>query len=281
MRIVLLCSKDHVFANYLVRHLVGKYKDMIVGIFESEGLSGNKSFFQTLRLYFRKSGFCFLFFQGIRQLIFKVGKTTSRFLRSGNKKSPFYHWRRLLGTSSATIYRTVDINSDDDIQKLSNLSADLIISIFFPQVLKSRVLESVRFGCLNMHPSLLPAYKGLHPVFWALACSESYIGMSVHLMQLKVDCGQILLQKKIEVLERDTEHSLYVKSCVIGAELLTQIVDRLQKSGSFPDAVISNTDGNYYSIPDRRAIRAFCNAGRKFFHLRELFYEFEHFIKQG
>lgn len=278
MKIVLLCPKDHIFANYILKGLIKRYKDMIVGVFESKGASNKGALVSMSRAYFKKGGFYFLFWQGIRQLVFKTGVFFYGLFNFANIKSPFYHWKRLLADKRGVVYLTDDINRDKDIKKLSDLSPDLIVSIFFPHILKNRVLALAKFGCLNIHPSLLPDFKGLHPVFWALAAKSPYAGVSLHSMRPQIDAGPIIAQKKIEVLSHDTEHALYAKACVMGLDLLIGAIDRLGREGGFLHISENNPAGNYYSIPDRRAIRDFRQAKRKLFNFRELFYDFGDFL---
>lgn len=278
MRIILLCPSGHMFANYIVKGIIERYKDMVIGVFESKQASNKGSLIGMSKAYFKKGGFYFLFFQGIRQLIFNAGLSFYGLFRFSNTKSPFCHWRRLLADKRGIVYLTDDINRDKDIQKLSDLSPDLIISVFFPQILKNRILNLAKFGCLNIHPSLLPDFKGLHPIFWALSAKRPYTGVSLHSMRTEIDAGPIIMQRKIEILSHDTEHTLYAKSCVIGLDLLIAVVDRLNQEGKISYASEGNLGGDYYSIPDKDAIRDFRQAKRKLFNFRELFYDFGDFL---
>ena len=79
----------------------------------------------------------------------------------------------------------------------SKLNPDIICSCHFNYILPSTFLKTARLGCINLHPSLLPLYRGQSPQHWAIINNDKYYGLSVHYMTAKVDQGNILYQKKI------------------------------------------------------------------------------------
>jgi methionyl-tRNA formyltransferase len=112
------------------------------------------------------------------------------------------------------------------------------------------------------------------PIFWALAAGDEATGVSVHLVDTGIDTGHVLRQEKVPIRPRDTEHSLYARSCVVGARLLLSAIEGLGK-GELTGVPEPEVAESYHSVPDREAVRAFLRNGRRFFRWRELPTPFE------
>ncbi|HEY3131186.1 MAG TPA: formyltransferase family protein [Acidobacteriota bacterium] len=92
-----------------------------------------------------------------------------------------------------------------------HLEPDLILSIFYRKLLSSDVLAAAKIAALNLHPSLLPAYRGRCPINWVLIHGETYTGVSLHHMVERADAGNIVAQRRVEITARETALSLYRK----------------------------------------------------------------------
>mgnify|MGYP001281321862 CR=1 FL=1 len=103
--------------------------------------------------------------------------------------------------------------NDDFICQIINFSPDLVISLYGRRIIPLRVLETSRIGSFNLHPSLLPDYKGCFSCPWAIIKGEAWTGITIHEMNETVDTGDILYQKSIEISPFETGYSLYHK-CV-------------------------------------------------------------------
>jgi methionyl-tRNA formyltransferase len=97
---------------------------------------------------------------------------------------------------------TPDINSPALHQQLQTLEPDLLICIAFPQLFGRPLLELPKKGCINIHPSLLPAFAGAHPHFWAIRTGASMSGLTAHRMTTTIDEGPILAQVKFSIKGR-------------------------------------------------------------------------------
>ena len=132
-------------------------------------------------------------------------------------------------------YQLSSPNNPGFATKLSNLKPDLFLAAGYPIILKEEILALPELFAVNFHASLLPDYRGKHPVFWALRNGEKWSGLTVHIMDPGIDTGDIIYQMKIRTRRDDTVGKLYQR-------ILDQSVD-------FVGRLIADADHN--SIPRR------------------------------
>jgi len=106
------------------------------------------------------------------------------------------------------------------VEQLSQFRPDVIVVAAFGQILPKSVLDVPRFGCINVHPSLLPRFRGASPVASAILAGNEFTGVSIMLMDEGLDTGPILARAQIPISARDTTGSLTTKLSLIGAWLL-------------------------------------------------------------
>ena len=109
-----------------------------------------------------------------------------------------------------------------DYQDVLALEPDLIITAAYGQIIPQALLEKPRLGCVNVHASLLPKYRGGAPVHQAIIDGEEKTGVTIMYMVQKMDAGNIISQKETPILEDDNVGILYDRLSVIGAELLKE-----------------------------------------------------------
>ena len=122
-----------------------------------------------------------------------------------------------------------NVNSPTFVEYVKGLNIDLIVVFFFPQILKTALLQTPRLGVLNCHPSLLPRYGGPHPAFWILKNGESVAGVTVHVMTEKIDAGDIVAQQELIVGENENAGQLTQRQHHAAAALLTEAVNAMAK----------------------------------------------------
>ncbi|OIJ09851.1 methionyl-tRNA formyltransferase [Anaerobacillus arseniciselenatis] len=115
----------------------------------------------------------------------------------------------------------------DDLQQVLDLNADLIVTAAFGQILPNELLEKPKYGCINVHASLLPEYRGGAPIHQAIIDGKKETGITIMYMVEKLDAGDILTQAKVEILEEDHVGSLHNKLSIVGAELLGYTIPQL------------------------------------------------------
>ena len=119
--------------------------------------------------------------------------------------SPLYDnsiYKRLENTCrkfDITFRRYPNVNSDEVVEQVKTVSPDLCVIAHFEKILKPPLLEIPRLGFINLHPSLLPDYRGLAPQHWPIINGESKTGVTVHYVDSGIDTGDIILQEHIEI----------------------------------------------------------------------------------
>jgi methionyl-tRNA formyltransferase len=115
-------------------------------------------------------------------------------------------------------------NTPDFIGKLATFSPDLFLAAGYMFLLKSPLLSTPRIVAVNLHASLLPAYRGKHPVFWALRNGERLAGLTAHVMDPQFDTGDILYQVRVRTRKQDSVSSLYDRIIEKGVPLVPRLI---------------------------------------------------------
>jgi methionyl-tRNA formyltransferase len=114
--------------------------------------------------------------------------------------------------------------NEDFIEQLRRLKPDLIVVAAFGQILPQSILDLPKFGCINVHTSLLPKYRGAGPIQWAILNDEFETGVTIMKMDAGMDTGAILTQEKTLIHESDSAQILHDRLAIIGAELLVRTI---------------------------------------------------------
>lgn len=128
------------------------------------------------------------------------------------------------------IMQPENLKDDSFISEIRKLNPDLIIVVAF-RILPEMVFAIPRFGTFNLHASLLPKYRGAAPINWAIIKGETKTGVTTFFLQQKVDTGNIILQKEIDIEDNDNAGTLHDKLSILGAEAVLETVN-LIKSGN-------------------------------------------------
>jgi len=114
------------------------------------------------------------------------------------------------------------LRAPEALQQLQAWAPDLIVVAAFGQILRPNVLELPRFGCINIHASLLPRHRGSAPIQAAILAGDTQTGITIMKMDAGVDTGPMLRQRAIPILPQDTGGSLFEKLSALGGELLLE-----------------------------------------------------------
>jgi methionyl-tRNA formyltransferase len=120
-------------------------------------------------------------------------------------------------------------------EQLTALAPDLFVVVAF-SILPRRLLAVPHQGSVNLHPSLLPAYRGAAPIVWAVANGETETGISTFQLNPRIDAGDILLQKRVAIAPDETAGELEVRLCSIGADMVVETVNGLEDHTLQPQA---------------------------------------------
>lgn len=132
------------------------------------------------------------------------------------------------------VFQPSSVKTDEAYELLCSLKPELIAVVAYGKILPERVLSLPRYGCVNVHASLLPRHRGASPIQWAIYCGDSETGVATQLMDAGIDTGDILLSQKTEILPDDNFETLHDRLAEIGAGLLVKSVEGLEKKTLVP-----------------------------------------------
>lgn len=134
------------------------------------------------------------------------------------------------------IYQPIKLKDDRDlIEKLKELKPDFIIVVAFGQILTKEVLDIPKYGCINLHASLLPMYRGAAPLNWAIINGEKISGNTTMLMDVGLDTGDMILKDEVEIPNNMTTGELHDILMVRGADLLVKSIEGISKGDIVPE----------------------------------------------
>jgi methionyl-tRNA formyltransferase len=123
-----------------------------------------------------------------------------------------------------TVVQPASLKAAGVIERLEGFKPEVIVVAAFGQILPKSVLELPRLGCLNIHPSLLPRFRGVSPVSSAILAGDDFGGVSIMVMDKGLDTGPVLARAQIPILDRDTTGSLSARLSWLGAQLLGEVL---------------------------------------------------------
>ncbi|OPX55710.1 methionyl-tRNA formyltransferase [Oceanospirillum multiglobuliferum] len=169
------------------------------------------------------------------------------------------------------VYQPVTLRDAEAQQQLADLKADLMVVVAYGLILPQVVLDTPRLGCINVHGSLLPRWRGAAPIQRAIYFGDAETGITIMQMEAGLDTGPMLLKTQLEITATDTAETLHDKLALQGGEALKQAVDALSLGtlvAEVQDDSLSNyaeklskaegeLDWNQSAIQLDRVVRAF------------------------
>ena len=144
-----------------------------------------------------------------------------------------YRLKLVCERNEISFERVKDINSEDVQYLLKNLNLDLIVVCHFQKILKKNIIDIPKLGCVNLHPSLLPNYRGMAPQHWPIINGDNETGVTVHFINEGVDTGDIILQKKIPI-DLDTYVSVLQRNMLsVYRTIVKESIDLICKKDFF------------------------------------------------
>lgn len=151
----------------------------------------------------------------------------------------------LAASRGIPVFAPEDINHPLWVKKIKEFEPDIIFSFYYRKIIKQPILDIPPRGCLNLHGSLLPKYRGRCPINWVLVNGEKETGVTLHYMTPKPDDGDIVCQKKVVITDDDTGKSLYEKVSQASSIMLDEILPSI-KDGTAPRKPQDHSTATYF-----------------------------------
>ena len=132
------------------------------------------------------------------------------------------------------VYTPKRVKDPEFVKELSRIPCDVIVVIAFGQILSKEILDLPKYGCINVHASLLPRWRGAAPMQWAIIAGDETTGITTMQMDVGLDTGDMLLTKEVPISPNETGESLHDKMAVLGSELLLETLRQAEEGTLHP-----------------------------------------------
>ena len=133
------------------------------------------------------------------------------------------------------VFQPRRIKTSEAVEELGRYQADVCVVAAFGQILSQEILDMTRYGCLNIHASLLPKYRGASPIQHVILSGEECTGVTIMQMDAGVDTGDMLYKKEIPIEKTDNYETLHDKLMVLGGEAIVEALVLLEQGGLVPE----------------------------------------------
>lgn len=163
---------------------------------------------------------------------------------------PYYkckHLQYVVIDSGITLYEGLILKEKSTNELINSLLPDLIVVSTFYQIIPKSIITIPRLGIINVHPSLLPKYRGPTPTYWVLENGEKETGVTVHFIEdEKVDSGRIVTQLRLNILSSDTDSTLREKLAEVSEEALSKALLLILKKDRNTFPLQNEAEATYY-----------------------------------
>lgn len=126
------------------------------------------------------------------------------------------------------VFQPVKVKEEEAVEKLRSYNADIIVVVAFGQILPESILNMPKYGCINVHGSLLPKYRGAAPIQWSVINGDTKTGVTTMYMEKGLDTGDMLLKAEFDITSEDTYGTVHDKMCVMGADVLKETLVKIE-----------------------------------------------------
>lgn len=132
------------------------------------------------------------------------------------------------------VFQPLTVNNEQELQQIQTLNADLMVVVAYGMILTQAVLDTPRLGCINVHASLLPRWRGAAPIQRALMAGDSHTGITIMKIVRKLDAGDMLHKEECLIAPNDTASDLHDKLAHLGAIGLTKVLAQIEEDALRP-----------------------------------------------
>lgn len=147
--------------------------------------------------------------------------------------------------NNIAIYQPASLKNSNALDVIKDINPDVIVVVAYGKILPSDILTAAKYGCINVHASLLPKYRGAAPIQWAILNGDTETGVTVQQMNEGIDTGDILIVEKTPIDINETSEQLFDRLSVLGADALVKCLNCIENSTVNP--VKQSEDGSCYA----------------------------------
>lgn len=149
------------------------------------------------------------------------------------------------------VYQPRRAREPEFIEQMRELNPDVMVVVAFGQILPKDILDIPKYGCINVHASLLPKYRGAAPIQWAVINGDKISGVTTMQMDVGLDTGDMLLKTEVELAEDETGGSLFDKLSTLGGALLIETLEKIEAGDIHPEKQDDSQAGEYARTLDK------------------------------
>ena len=149
-----------------------------------------------------------------------------------------------------TVLQPLKARNPEFIDEIRAINPDVFVVVAFGQIIPSEIIHMPKFGCINVHASLLPKYRGASPIQWTVLDGCEYSGVTTMLMDEGIDTGDILETATVKLDERETGGSLFDRLSLVGAKLLVETLDKAE-AGQLHPVKQDDSQSSYVRMIDK------------------------------
>lgn len=133
------------------------------------------------------------------------------------------------------VFQPMKIKEPEAVEQLRGYEADLFVVAAFGQILSEEILAMPKYGCVNIHASLLPKYRGAGPIQWSIINGEKITGVTIMQMEKGLDTGDMLFRTEVEITSEETADTLHDKLAAAGAKLIVEAIPKIEAGEVVPE----------------------------------------------
>ncbi len=257
-KIAFITQEDPFYVRIFFEEFFGHYGRLsdVAAVFVAPSM-GKRTVWQLARQMYAFYGPWDFLRMGTRYAYFKIAGRLP--LWRGRR---FFSIAQVCRAHEIPVDHVPDVNAPAFLKRLRDLGLDLVVSVAAPQIFRAELIKLPRLGCINIHNSKLPKYKGMLPNFWQMFNGERVIGTTIHRIDESLDGGAILLQAEKPVEPGGSLDERIRMTKREGAHLMIEAIERAL-AGTLRESASDATQGSYYRFPTNRDVAEFRRRGMR------------------
>lgn len=265
---IVIFTLDCLYSHAAVSLLIKKYHEDIVLICFSDRYGPKYgSFTHQLIKYFRECGIRFVMYMSYFFLLYELASLINYWI-FGNRAS-LARLDKLCEAHKIPRLKTKDINSKEVEKRIRNSAPDIGISAYFDQIIKSNILNIPLNGIINIHPGILPDYRGPFPTIYAALAQTSDCGSTIHRMNEELDKGDIISIQRVLFYKNRSIMFYEWEVMRLGGEKMLELLADINNGINL--AALPQKGGSYMGYPRKKEIKRLYSLGYKLYSLKDFF----------